>query len=169
MRCPFCQDLDNRVIDSRLTKENEVIRRRRECAKCERRFTTYERVEEVLPLLVKKDDRREVFDRLKVVTGLKKACEKRPVSAQAIEDAADRVERVVLEYGDKEIPSSVVGEAVMSELHKLDQVAYVRFASVYRSFQDVGQFMRELEELVKDGKRSRSRRARRAGDKKTDP
>lgn len=168
MRCPFCHDLDNRVIDSRLTKDNEVIRRRRECGSCERRFTTYERVEEVLPLLVKKDDRREVFDRMKVVAGLKKACEKRPVSAQAIEDAADRIERFVQEYGDKEIPSSVVGEAVMSELKKLDQVAYVRFASVYRSFQDVGEFMRELQELVKDGKRSRSRRARRASDENTE-
>ncbi len=168
MRCPFCHDLDNRVIDSRLTKDNEVIRRRRECGSCERRFTTYERVEEVLPLLVKKDDRREVFDRMKVVAGLKKACEKRPVSAQAIEDAADRIERFVQDYGDKEIPSSVVGEAVMSELHKLDQVAYVRFASVYRSFQDVGEFMRELQELVKDGKRSRSRRERRASDEKSE-
>jgi transcriptional repressor NrdR len=167
MRCPFCHDLDNRVIDSRLTKDNEVIRRRRECSKCERRFTTYERVEEVLPLLVKKDDRREVFDRMKIVAGLKKACEKRPVSAQAIEDAADRVERFVQENGDKEIPSSVVGEAVMAELHKLDQVAYVRFASVYRSFQDVGEFMRELQELVKDGKRSRSRRARRVESEET--
>jgi len=160
MRCPFCHDLDNRVIDSRLTKENEVIRRRRECEKCERRFTTYERIEEVLPLLVKKDDRREVFDRMKIIAGLKKACEKRPVSAAAIENAADRVERIVQESAEKEIPSSVVGEAVMAELHKLDQVAYVRFASVYRSFQDVGEFMRELQDLVKDGKRSRSRRGR---------
>lgn len=160
MRCPFCHDLDNRVIDSRLTKDNEVIRRRRECEKCARRFTTYERVEEVLPMLIKKDDRREVFDRMKIVAGLKKACEKRPVSIAAIEHAADRVERIVQESGEKEIPSSVVGEAVMAELHKLDQVAYVRFASVYRSFQDVGQFMRELQDLVKDGKRSRSRRGR---------
>jgi len=155
MRCPICHELDNRVIDSRLTKDNEVIRRRRECNKCERRFTTYERVEEVLPLLVKKDDRREVFDRMKIVTGLKKACEKRPVSAAAIEHAADRVERIVQESGEKELPSSVVGEAVMAELHKLDQVAYVRFASVYRSFQDVGEFMRELQDLVQAGKRSR--------------
>ncbi len=158
MRCPFCHDLDNRVIDSRLTKDNEVIRRRRECEQCERRFTTYERVEEVLPMLVKKDDRREVFDRMKVVSGLKKACEKRPVSAAAIENSADRVERIVQDHGEKEVPTSVVGEAVMAELHKLDQVAYVRFASVYRSFQDVGEFMRELQELVQDGKRSRRSR-----------
>ena len=160
MRCPFCRDLDNRVIDSRLTKDNEVVRRRRECGQCERRFTTYERVEEVLPMLVKKDERREVFDRMKIVSGLKKACEKRPVSAAAIETAADRVERIVQESGEKEVPSSVVGEAVMAELAKLDQVAYVRFASVYRSFQDVGEFMRELQDLIHDGKRSRrSRRA----------
>jgi len=158
MKCPFCHDLENRVIDSRLTKENEVIRRRRECAKCDRRFTTYERVEEVLPAVVKKDDRREVFDRMKIVAGLKKACEKRPVSADAIEDAADRIERLVQDRAEKEVPSSFVGEAVMAELHKLDQVAYVRFASVYRSFQDVGEFMRELQDLVKDGQRSRSRR-----------
>ena len=158
MKCPFCHDLENRVIDSRLTKENEVIRRRRECAKCDRRFTTYERVEEVLPLVVKKDDRREVFDRMKLVDGLKKACEKRPVSADAIENAADRIERLVQDRAEKEVPSSFLGEAVMAELHKLDQVAYVRFASVYRSFQDVGEFMRELQDLVKDGRRSRSRR-----------
>lgn len=158
MKCPFCHDPENRVIDSRLTKENEVIRRRRECAKCERRFTTYERVEEVLPLVVKKDDRREVFDRMKIVAGLKKACEKRPVSADAIENAADRIERLVQDRAEKEVLSSVLGEAVMAELHKLDQVAYVRFASVYRSFQDVGEFMRELQDLVKDGQRSRSRR-----------
>jgi transcriptional repressor NrdR len=163
MKCPFCQDLENRVIDSRLTKENEVVRRRRECHKCERRFTTYERVEEVLPLVVKKNDRREVFDRMKIVAGLKKACEKRPVSAAAIENAADRIERLVQDRAEKEVQSSVLGEAVMVELHNLDQVAYVRFASVYRSFQDVGEFMRELQELVEDGRRSRSRRGRGSG------
>lgn len=150
MKCPFCHDLENRVIDSRLTKDDGVIRRRRECSKCTRRFTTYERVEEVLPMVVKKDNRREVFDRLKIVAGLKKACEKRPVSAAAIEQAADRVERFVQERAEKEVPSKIVGEAVMRELHDLDQVAYVRFASVYRSFQDVGEFMRELQELIKD-------------------
>ncbi len=158
MKCPFCHDLENRVIDSRLTKDDGVIRRRRECSHCRRRFTTYERVEEVLPLVVKKDDRREVFDRLKIVAGLKKACEKRPVSVAAIEHAADRVERFVQDRAEKEVPSSVLGEAVMRELHKLDQVAYVRFASVYRSFQDVGEFMRELQDLIKDGQRSRTGR-----------
>jgi transcriptional repressor NrdR len=158
MKCPFCHDLENRVIDSRLTKDGGVIRRRRECFHCQRRFTTYERVEEVLPLVVKKDDRREVFDRLKIVAGLKKACEKRPVSAAAMEQAADRVERFVQDRAEKEVTSSAIGEAVMRELSKLDQVAYVRFASVYRSFQDVGEFMRELEDLIKDRRRSRSRR-----------
>ena len=157
MKCPFCHALDNRVIDSRLTKDDAVIRRRRECTACGRRFTTYERVEEVLPVVVKKDKRREAYDRLKVIAGLKKACEKRPVSAAAIEQAADRVERFVQERGEKEVPSSVIGEALMEELHALDQVAYVRFASVYRWFQDVGEFMRELEELLQ-GRRGRGRK-----------
>jgi transcriptional repressor NrdR len=155
MKCPYCHDLENKVIDSRVTKDDGAIRRRRECLKCERRFTTYERVEEMLPLIVKKAGRREPYDRAKIVAGLKKACEKRPVSATAIENAADRVERYIQERGEKEVVSSVVGEAVMRELHKLDQVAYVRFASVYRSFQDVGEFMRELQDLVKEGQRSR--------------
>ena len=160
MKCPFCQDLENRVIDSRLTKDGGVIRRRRECSTCQRRFTTYERVEEVLPSVVKKDDRREVFDRLKIVAGLKKACEKRPVSAAAIEQAADRIERFIQDRSEKEVPSSVIGEALMKELHALDQVAYVRFASVYRSFKDVGEFMRELQELIKDRRRPRKRSGR---------
>jgi transcriptional repressor NrdR len=150
MKCPFCHELDNRVTDSRLTKEGTVIRRRRECFKCRRRFTTYERVEETLPVVVKKDNRREMYDRMKVIAGIKKACEKRPVSSAAIEQAADRIERYVQERGEKEVPSSVIGEALMRELHQLDQVAYVRFASVYRSFQDVGEFMRELEDLIKE-------------------
>ena len=148
MKCPFCHDLENKVIDSRLTKDDGAIRRRRECGKCERRFTTYERVEEVLPAIVKKDDRREPYDRLKVVAGLKKACEKRPVSAASIEHAADRVERLVQERGEKEVPSSVIGEAIMKALYDLDKVAYVRFASVYRSFEDVNEFMRELKDLI---------------------
>lgn len=160
MKCPFCQDLENKVIDSRLTKDGGVIRRRRECLRCSHRFTTYERVEEVLPLVVKKDNRREVFDRLKIIAGLKKACEKRPVSAAAIEQAADRVERFVQDRAEKEVPSAVIGEALMKELKKLDQVAYVRFASVYRSFQDVSEFMRELEGLIKD-RRPSARRGRR--------
>jgi len=160
MKCPFCHTLEDRVLDSRATKDGGAIRRRRECEQCRRRFTTYERVEETLPMLVKKDGRREVFDRMKVISGLKKACEKRPVSVAAIEQVADRVEQALQERGEKEVPSSVVGETVMRELHKLDKVAYVRFASVYRSFKDVGEFMRELEELIKE-RRGESRQPRR--------
>jgi transcriptional repressor NrdR len=161
MKCPFCHDLENRVIDSRLSKDGDVIRRRRECFHCTRRFTTYERVEEMLPMVVKKDGRREVFDRQKIVSGLKKACEKRPVSITAIEETADRIEQTLQERGDKEVPSSVIGEAVMRELHALDKVAYVRFASVYRSFKDVGEFMRELEELIEERRGVGPRKPRR--------
>jgi transcriptional repressor NrdR len=148
MKCPFCSSLENRVIDSRLSREGDVTRRRRECDRCERRFTTYERVEEILPLVVKKDGRREAYDRLKVLTGLKKACEKRPVSTTTIEESADRIERFLQSRGEKEVSSSVIGEEVMRQLYDLDKVAYVRFASVYRSFQDLDAFMRELKELV---------------------
>ena len=150
MKCPFCRDRDNKVIDSRLSKEGDVIRRRRECLHCSRRFTTYERAEEALPLVVKKDGRREIFDRVKIVAGLKRACEKRPVSIEAIEGVVERIERGLQERGEKEVVSSVIGEAVMRELHGLDKVAYVRFASVYRSFQDIGEFMEELEQLIKE-------------------
>ena len=148
MKCPFCRDLENKVIDSRLSKDGDIIRRRRECLRCERRFTTYERVEEMLPMIVKKDGRREIYDRMKVIAGLKKACEKRPVSMEAIEQNADRIERILQERGEKEVSSSVIGEAIMRALYDLDKVAYVRFASVYRSFEDVNQFMRELKDLI---------------------
>ncbi|MET0152687.1 MAG: transcriptional regulator NrdR [Candidatus Binatia bacterium] len=148
MKCPFCRDLENKVIDSRLSKDGDIIRRRRECLRCERRFTTYERVEEMLPMIVKKDGRREVYERLKVVAGLKKACEKRPVSMERIEQTADRIERMLQERGEKEVASSVIGEAIMKALYDLDKVAYVRFASVYRSFEDVNEFMRELKDLI---------------------
>jgi transcriptional repressor NrdR len=148
MRCPFCRHRGNRVVDSRMSTDGLTIRRRRMCASCKRRFTTYERVEEATPMVVKKDNRREPFERAKVVSGIKKACEKRPVSVEMIEQIADRIEAAVAERGDKEIPSSFVGAAVMNELHEIDQVAYVRFASVYRSFKDIGEFMRELEELI---------------------
>ena len=148
MKCPFCRDLENKVIDSRLSKEGDIIRRRRECLRCERRFTTYERVEETMPMIVKKDGRREVYDRMKVIAGLKKACEKRPVSMEAIELNADRIERMLQERGEKEVSSSVIGEAIMRALYELDKVAYVRFASVYRSFEDVNEFMRELKDLI---------------------
>jgi transcriptional repressor NrdR len=158
MKCPFCRDLENKVIDSRLSKDGDIIRRRRECLRCERRFTTYERVEEMLPMVVKKDGRREVYDRLKVTAGLKKACEKRPVSMEMIEQTADRIERMLQERGEKEVSSSVIGEAIMRALYDLDKVAYVRFASVYRSFEDVNEFMRELKDLIQtsreEGKKS---------------
>jgi len=148
MKCPFCPRNDSRVIDSRLSKDGLIIRRRRECEGCGKRFTTYERVEEPLPAVVKKDGRREPFDRAKITSGIKKACEKRPVSTETIESVVDRIERWALEFGEPEIPSKVIGERVMKELQTLDEVAYVRFASVYRSFKDIGEFMNELSELL---------------------
>lgn len=154
MRCPFCQHLENKVVDSRLSREGETIRRRRECVQCERRFTTYERVEEILPSVIKKDSRREPFDRQKILQGLKKACEKRPISMDTLETVVDRIEKKLLEMGKTEIPSQVIGEAVMQELHGLDQVAYVRFASVYRQFKDPAEFMNELRELIKEDRRN---------------
>ncbi len=129
-------------------KEGESIRRRRECLNCEGRFTTYERVEEVLPSVIKKDGRREPFDRLKILSGLKKACEKRPVSFEALEKTVGDIEKSLQEKGLKEIPSTVIGEEVMDHLHKLDEVAYVRFASVYRSFKDINEFMNELKDIL---------------------
>jgi transcriptional repressor NrdR len=151
MQCPFCKALDNRVVDSRL-KEQTVIRRRRECDQCGRRFTTYERVEEIAPLIVKKDGSREAFDRLKIVRGLQRACEKRPVSIDAIEAFVDGLEQRLQERTEKEVASRTIGEEVMSFLRKVDQVAYVRFASVYRSFKDIGEFITELEELKAKGR-----------------
>ena len=148
MRCTYCTSLDNKVVDSRMGKEGESIRRRRECLKCEGRFTTYERVEEMLPLVIKKDGRREPFDRLKILNGLKKACEKRPISMEMLEKSVEEIEKSLQEKGLKEIPSTVVGEEVMDRLHKLDEVAYVRFASVYRSFKDINEFMSELKDIL---------------------
>ena len=148
MRCPFCRDLENRVVDSRLGKDGDAIRRRRHCERCGRRFTTYERVEEALPMVVKKDGRREPFERAKIVNGIKRACEKRPVSVDTIEALADAIERQLQESGEREVTSRAIGEAVMREMHDVDGVAYVRFASVYRSFRDVHEFMRELEDLI---------------------
>ena len=148
MKCPFCDELEDKVVDSRMAKEGEVIRRRRECLGCKRRYTTYERVEEILPMVVKKDGRRESFDRTKILAGLKKACEKRPISTATIEDVTDRIEKRIQEMGETEIESRIVGEELMKELHQLDQVAYVRFASVYREFKDIDQFMDELKALA---------------------
>ena len=148
MKCPFCGFADTKVIDSRLGKEGNNIRRRRECFDCERRFTTYERIEETLPLVIKKDGRREPFDRQKIIAGMQRACEKRPVSIATIEKMVDRLELSLQESGEKEIESSRIGEAVMEALHELDEVAYVRFASVYRQFKDINEFMSELKDLL---------------------
>src|SRR5574341_2309620 len=148
MRCPFCGEQEDKVVDSRVNRDGLLIRRRRECLGCHRRYTTYERVEEVLPVVVKKDGRREPFDRAKILQGLKKACEKRPVPVTVLEDIADRVEKRVQELGEPEVSSRVIGEAVMTHLHRVDQVAYVRFASVYREFKDATQFMDELTTLL---------------------
>lgn len=148
MKCPFCGFADTKVIDSRLGKEGNNIRRRRECFDCERRFTTYERIEETLPLVIKKDGRREPFDRQKIIAGMQRACEKRPVSIATIEKMVDRLELSLQESGEKEIESSRIGESVMEALHELDEVAYVRFASVYRQFKDINEFMSELKDLL---------------------
>ena len=148
MRCPFCRTPDSRVVDSRLGKEGDAIRRRRHCERCGRRFTTYERADATMPLLVKKDGRREPFDRTKILSGLKKACSKRPVPIEVLEQAADRIERELEEAGEKEIPSTRIGDAGMAALRDIDDVAYVRFASVYRSFRDVNELMAELKTLV---------------------
>ncbi|MFQ5894687.1 MAG: transcriptional regulator NrdR [Nitrospinota bacterium] len=147
MKCPACGHPDTKVIDSRLTREGSSIRRRRACESCGRRFTTYERIEESMPLVIKKDGSREVFSREKVQVGIQKALEKRPVTAEEREALVDRVEKYVLERGEKEIASQVVGERVMEELRRLDQVAYVRFASVYRSFRDLEDFVEEVQKL----------------------
>jgi transcriptional repressor NrdR len=148
MKCPFCAHGENKVIDSRISKDGDAIRRRRECIGCGKRFTTYEFVEEVLPMVVKKDGRREPFDRTKIRSGIKKACEKRPISTDVIETLVDNVERACQEFQGKEIPSTAIGETVMRELQTLDGVAYVRFASVYRQFRDVSDFLDELKDLL---------------------
>jgi transcriptional repressor NrdR len=148
MKCPFCGSLDNRVIDSRLSQGAEVTRRRRECEGCHRRYTTYERVEQVLPMVVKKDARREPFDRLKILAGLRRACEKRPVPSDKLDEILDRIERSLVDSAEKEVSSAWIGEQVMAALRELDQVAYVRFASVYRSFRDIQEFMDELSSLL---------------------
>jgi len=133
-----------------MAKEGEAIRRRRECLDCKRRFTTYERVDEILPMIVKKDGRREPFDRAKILAGLKRACEKRPISMATLETVADQIEKRIQERGEAEVPCRVVGEEVMAALHQIDQVAYVRFASVYREFKDVEQFMDEVKGLLRE-------------------
>jgi transcriptional repressor NrdR len=148
MKCPYCGETDNKVIDSRMSKDGSAIRRRRECIACSRRFTTYEHIEEVPIMIIKKDNRREVFNREKVRSGIKKACEKRDISMNEIEDHIDELERDLREMGEKEIPAHIIGEKIMQILHKLDDVAYVRFASVYREFKDVNDFVSELKTLL---------------------
>ena len=147
MKCPYCGHLRDKVVDSRESKEGEAIRRRRECLSCARRFTSYERIDEIAYMAIKKDGTRERFDRQKLVEGLLKACEKRPVSMTAIEAVADRVEAVLQERAAKEMSTGDIGALVMDELRRLDKVAYVRFASVYRQFRDIGEFMNELKDL----------------------
>lgn len=148
MKCPFCAHLGDKVVDSRESKEGEVIRRRRECLDCGRRFTSYERIDEIPYMVIKKDGTRERFERQKLVSGLLKACEKRPVSTAAIERVADKVESALQERPEKEMSTDEVGRMVMDELRRLDKVAYVRFASVYRQFRDIGEFMSELKDLL---------------------
>ncbi len=148
MRCPYCGNQDTKVIDSRPTEEGHAIRRRRECEACGRRFTTYEKVEESIIMVIKKDGRREAFDRNKVLNGIIKACEKRPVSMAEIETVVSKIERGLNNMLEKEVKSTFIGELVMEQLKSLDEVAYVRFASVYRQFTDVGTFIQEIESLM---------------------
>jgi len=148
MKCPFCAHLGDKVVDSRESREGEVIRRRRECLECGKRFTSYERIDEIPYMVVKKDGTRERFDRQKLVGGLLKACEKRPVKVAALEAVADRVEAALQDRSEKEIATAEIGSFVMGELKALDKVAFVRFASVYRDFRDIGEFMIELKDLL---------------------
>lgn len=148
MRCPYCNHTDAKVVDSRASKEGDAIRRRRECLKCEKRYTTYERIEEVAQMVVKKDGRREQFDRWKVRAGILKACEKRPVTLDQIEHLIDEVERNLFSTTDREVSTNQIGEAVMGKLKGMDEVAYVRFASVYRQFKDLNEFMEELKTML---------------------
>jgi len=148
MKCPFCGEIKNKVIDSRLSKDGRMTRRRRECLNCEKRFTTYEKVETLLPMVVKKDGRREPFNHEKIRAGIQKACQKRPISVNTIDDFVDSLGQLFQESGHREIRSSDIGERVIERLKEWDDVAYVRFASVYRQFKDINEFMTELKELL---------------------
>ena len=152
MKCPYCTKINNKVIDSRLGKNGIMIRRRRECVECGRRFTTYEKLEDVLPMIVKKDGRREPFSREKIISGIRKACQKRPISITKIEDFVDSLEVYFQDLGKKEVDNAEIGEKVINALKEWDEVAYVRFASVYRQFKDVSEFMKELEEIIRSKK-----------------
>jgi len=156
MKCPYCGYKEDKVVDSRATAEGAAIRRRRECLKCGKRFTTYEYIEEVSLMVIKKDGRREPFDRKKILAGIIKACEKRPISMEKMEDLIAQVERAIQRKSDREVSSSRIGELLMEKLKALDDVAYVRFASVYRQFKDLGQFMEELKGVL--GKRIKKKR-----------
>lgn len=155
MKCPFCENQDTKVIDSRHTEDGHAIRRRRECDKCGKRFTTYEKIEEMILMVIKKDGSREAFDRGKIVNGIIKACEKRPVTVEAIEKVVDEIERGLNNMMEKEVQSSFIGELIMEQLRKLDEVAYVRFASVYRQFTDINTFVAEIENLLTSKKKAK--------------
>lgn len=153
MKCPFCGSNQDKVVDSRSIKDGEAIRRRRLCMKCGQRFTSYERVEDPMPLVVKKDGTREFFDRNKLLNGLKKACEKRPISAEQLDELVNEIEKKLVLQGQKEIASSFIGEEVMNRLREIDKVAYVRFASVYRQFKDINELMLEVKGLFEKSKK----------------
>jgi len=161
VKCPYCGYRDDKVVDSRATKEKAAIRRRRECLKCGKRFTTYEYIEELALAVAKKDGRREPFDRKKVLAGIIKACEKRPISVEKMDEIATQVERAIQKKSGREVNSAKIGEIIMDKLKAIDHVAYVRFASVYREFQDVGQFMEELKGIIDNGRKKKSRPKRR--------
>ena len=156
MKCPFCGYKEDKVVDSRATAEESAVRRRRECLKCAKRFTTYEYIEDVSLMVVKKDGRREPFDRKKILSGIMRACEKRPIGMEKMEDVVTQIERAIQKKSDREVAANRIGELIMEKLKALDEVAYVRFASVYRQFKDVGQFMEELKDILgKEKKRSK--------------
>ena len=159
MKCPFCGYLEDKVVDSRESREGDAIRRRRECLKCERRFTSYERIDEIPYMAIKKDGRREPFDRTKIMAGLLRACEKRPVPSSKLDGIVNQIEKYVQESPERERPTSKVGEMIMRRLKELDKVAYVRFASVYLEFEDVSEFMHELKHLVRQRASANARRA----------
>lgn len=161
MKCPYCASLNNKVVDSRLSKEGVSIRRRRECNTCQRRFTTYEKVEEIHPVVVKKDGRREPFQREKIAEGIERACQKRPISVEDIEEFIDSLEQSFQDSGRKEISTTEIGEKVMGRLHEWDDVAYVRFASVYRQFKDPGDFVQELKDLQESRKKKETKKKKR--------
>ena len=160
MKCPECGYTEDKVVDSRAGKDATSIRRRRECLKCSNRYTTYERIENVVSMVIKKDRRREPFDRQKIFAGISKACEKRPISVNEQETLLEKVEQLIRETGEKEIPSSKIGELVVNRLHELDDVAYVRFASVYRQFKDINEFMKELSTILSERKKKTRRKKR---------